>query len=348
MIEVNKRYKIGIDISGGDFAPSEIFKGVVLAKKEFCLDIVLIGSQGEIIKEAEKEKVDLSNFEIVDAPEKIGMNDEGAMSVRRKKQSSIVIGAKLLKERKIDAFVSCGNTGAVVSAASIMVGLIEGVERPGIAVLLPNFKGVSLVIDVGANINPKPLHLLQYGIMATLYYEVVFNKHSPTVGLLNIGEEESKGSEFIKIAHRLFSSSSLNFIGNVEAKEVFSGTCDCIVCDGLVGNIALKVSEGVAEMTAKFLIDAIKKDFLGKLGILFIKKSLNKLRRFTDYAEYGGAPLLGVNGVVIIGHGRSSRYAVKNAIKVATQELNRQLIDTIRDKLNEICQDNRVRQVLTS
>ncbi len=340
------RYKVGIDISGGDFAPSEIFKGAVLAKKELSLNIVLIGSREEIIREAEKEKVDLNNFEIVDAPQKIDMNDEPAMSIRRKKQSSIVVGAALLKDKKIDAFVSCGNTGAVVSAATIKVGLIEGVERPGIGILLPNLKGTSLIIDVGANINPKPFHLLQYGVMASLYYETVFNKPNPTIGLLNIGEEESKGSDFIKTAHKLFSASSLNFIGNVEAKEVFSGKCDCVVCDGLVGNIALKVSEGVAEMTAKFLVEAIKKDPLAKLGVFLIKKSLRKFKKTIDYAEYGGAPLLGVNGVVIIGHGRSSSYAVKNAAKVAAQELSRNLLANIRGRLNEICQDSRVREVL--
>ncbi len=345
---MSRKYRIGIDISGGDRAPSEIFKGAVMAAREFPHDIILIGAQDEIIEEAEKEKVNLKDFQVVDAPEKIEMDDKAAMSIRRKKKSSIVIGNSLLKDKKIDAFVSCGNTGAVVSAATIMIGLIEGVERPGIAVLFPTLKGFSLVIDVGANISPKPLHLLHYGVMASLYYELVFNKSDPTTGLLNIGEEESKGSGFIKVAHKLFSASSLNFVGNIEAKHIFSGDCDCIVCDGMAGNIALKVSEGMAEMIGKFITDAAHKDFLTKIGGILIRHGMKEFERISNYAEYGGAPLLGINGVVIIGHGRSSGYAVKNAIRVAIQELSRDLIGSMKGKLNEVCKDSRVRKVLAA
>jgi len=341
-------YKIGIDISGGDFAPHESFKGAVLANKELAQKIVLIGIEEEIEREAEKEKIDLENFEVIDAPEKISMDEVGAMSIRRKRKSSIAIGLNLLKERKIDAFVSCGNTAAVVSAASLILGVIEGAERPGISVLIPTAKDISLVIDVGANINPKPLHLLQYGIMASLYYSLVFNKENPTVGLLNIGEEESKGPDFMRIVHKLFSSSPLNFIGNLEAKDIFSGRCDCVVSDGFVGNVALKVSEGLAEVIGKFLIDAIRKDLLGKIGLFLVRRSMRRFKRVIDYAEYGGAPLLGVNGVVIIGHGRSSSYAIKNAVKVAIQELQRDLIGRIKERLDEICKDSRVRQILTT
>jgi glycerol-3-phosphate acyltransferase PlsX len=204
------------------------------------------------------------------------------------------------------------------------------------------------VIDVGANIGPKPLHLLQYGIMASVYYSLVFNKENPTVGLLNIGEEESKGPEFVKHVHKIFSLSPLNFIGYIEAKDIFSGKCNCIVCDGFIGNIALKVSEGFAEFMGKSLLETIKKDRLGRLGLFLIKKSLKKFKKITDYAEYGGAPLLGVDGIVIIGHGRSNAYAVKNAIKVAIQELNRDLNIQIKRRVNEVCQDSRIRQILTS
>jgi len=342
------KFRIGIDISGGDFAPSQIFKGAVAAKNELCQDIVLIGCREEIAQEAAREKVDLGNFEVIDAPQKIGMEDEAAKSIRRKKKSSIVVGNNLLKNKEIDAFVSCGNTGAVVSAATLMVRLIEGVERPGIAVLIPAVEGVSLVIDMGANINPKPFHLLQYGIMASLYYEAVVGKKNPTVGLLNIGEEESKGSEFMKTVHKLFASSTLNFTGNVEAKDIFSGRCNCVVCDGLAGNIALKVSEGLMQMLGKSIAEIVKKDFMAKLGILFMRRSLRHLKARLDYAEYGGAPLLGVDGVVIIGHGRSSAYALKNAVKAAVQELNRDLINNIKGRLHEVCQDSRVREILAA
>ncbi|MFH1768183.1 MAG: phosphate acyltransferase PlsX [Candidatus Omnitrophota bacterium] len=341
-------YRIGLDISGGDHAPGEIFKGAFLAKRESDADIVLIGSREEIALEAEKEKINLNDFTVVDAPEKIGMDEQAAMSIRKKKNSSIVVGVNLLKERKIDAFVSCGNTGAVVSAATLKVGLIEGVERPGIAILFPTKKGVSLLIDVGANINPKPLHLLQYGVMASLYYSLVFDTDSAAVGLLNIGEEETKGPDFMKSVHKLFTASSLNFIGNLEAKHIFAGRCECIVCDGFVGNIVLKVSEGLVEMIGKFLIDAVKKDILGRLGFLLMRNSLKRFKRVVDYAEYGGAPLLGVDGVVIIGHGRSSSYAVKNAVKVALQELKRDLIGSIKGKLDEECKQSRVDEILSA
>ncbi len=340
------KFRIGIDISGGDFAPREILKGAFLAKKEFNHDIILIGPRDEISKEARRERVSLKDFEVIDAPEKITMDEQAAMSIRRKKNSSIVVGAEVLKEKKIDAFVSCGNTGAVVTATTLKAGLIEGVERPGIAVLFPTLKEISMLIDVGANINPKPLHLLQHGVMASLYYSVVFDKENPTVGLLNIGEEETKGSDFVKLVHKLFAASSLNFIGNLEAKDIFSGRCDCIVCDGFVGNVALKVTEGLADMTGKFLKGALGKDFLGKIGYLFMRRSLKKFKKSIDYAEHGGAPLLGVNGVVIIGHGRSSAYPVKNAVRVAIQELKRDLIGNIKGKIDAVCKGSEIQEIL--
>lgn len=340
------KYKIGIDVSGGDNAPAEIFKGAVLAKKEYDEDIVLIGVKEEIEEQARKNKIDLGQFEVIHAPEKIAMGESPANAVRRKRNSSINIGTNLLKEKKIDAFVSCGNTGAAVAASTLMLGLIEGAERPGIGVMIPNQAGVSLVVDVGANVEPKPAHLFQYGIMASVYYELVLNKQNPTVGLLNIGEEESKGSDFLKQVHKLFSASPLNFTGNIEAKYLFSGKCDCIICDGFVGNVALKVTEGCAEAMGKFLFEIIMKDPLGLLGLFLIKKSLRKFKRILDYAEYGGAPLLGVNGVVIIGHGRSNAFAVKNAIKVGIQELKRDLTEQIKCKIKEIYQNEQVKQLL--
>jgi glycerol-3-phosphate acyltransferase PlsX len=342
------KYRVGVDISGGDFAPGEIFKGALLASKEGYAQVVLIGDRNEILDEAKKEKADVSACEIVDAPEKIAMDEQAALSIRRKRKSSIVIGTKLLEEKTIDAFVSCGNTGAMVAGATLELGLIEGVERPGIGVLLPTAKGVTLLIDVGANVSAKPLHLLQYGLMASIYYGQVFNVNDPTVGLLNIGEEETKGSEFAKTVHKLFASSHLNFIGNLEAKQIFSGICNCVVCDGFVGNIALKVSEGLGETISAFIIDAIKSDPLGKIGFLLARRSLRKFKQVIDYAEYGGAPLLGVNGVVIIGHGRSSAYAVKNAVRAAVSELQRDIIGKIRGRLDEICKDSGIGKILAA
>jgi glycerol-3-phosphate acyltransferase PlsX len=341
------KYKIGLDVSGGDKAPGEVIKGALRAKEELGEDIVLIGVKEEIEQGIDREGGRIEDFTVVDAAEKIGMAEAPAISVRRKRNSSIVVGANLLKEKKIDAFVSCGNTGAVVCAVTLTLRLIEGVERPGIALLIPTKKGVSLIVDVGANIGPKPLHLLQYGVMASVYYNQVLNKENPTIGLLNIGEEASKGSEFMKGVHKLFSVVPLNFIGNVEAKDMFSGKCDCIVCDGFVGNIALKVTESCVDVMGRFLMDAIKENPLGKIGLFLLQKSFRRFKSRFDYAEYGGAPLLGVDGIVIIGHGRSSSLAVKNAVKVAVKELKRDLNSRIKRSVNEICQDSGVRQVLT-
>lgn len=334
-------YKIGLDVSGGDYAPEEIIKGAICAKNELPEhQIVLFGVKKEIEDCFSKQKVSVRDFSIIDAPEKIDMAESPAVSVRRKRNSSITRGVRGLKDKSIDAFVSCGNTGAVVCAATMILGVIKGVERPGIALMIPTKKGVSLIIDVGANVGPKPLHLLQYGAMASVYYQLVLNKKNPTVGLLNIGEEASKGSEFLKNVHRVFSSSSINFIGNLEAKQMFSGNCDCIVCDGFVGNIALKVSESCADVMTVFLKESIREDFFARIGAIFMKNSFKKFKKRIDYAEYGGAPLLGVDGIVIIGHGRSNYLAVKNALGVAVEELSRGLNLEIQRRVNEICQNS--------
>ncbi|MBN2483408.1 MAG: phosphate acyltransferase PlsX [Candidatus Omnitrophica bacterium] len=341
-------YKIGLDVSGGDCAPLEPLKGAELARGELDASIVLLGMKEEIARGAQEANIDLSHFEIVEAEEKIEMAESPAYSVRRKKRSSIVIASNMIKNRQIDAFVSCGNTGAVVCASSLLIRLIEGVERPGIGILLPTLKGVCLLIDAGANIEPKPLHLFQYGIMASLYYSSILGKKEPVVGLLNIGEEESKGPDFMKTTHRLFSQSTLNFAGNIEPKSIFSGDCDCVICDGYVGNVVLKLSEGLADAMGKFLALNIKNDPLGKVGALLMRSSLQKFKKSTDYAEYGGAPLLGIDGVVIIGHGRSHAYAIKNALKVAQEELKRDLNARIKGRIDEVSKDSRIREILAA
>lgn len=341
------KYKIGLDISGGDFAPEQVFNGALLARKEFADELVLIGVQEEIEGQIRKHNLDIKDFTIVHAPEKIGMGEPPATSVRKKKNSSIAIGMNLLREKKIDAFVSCGNTGAAVCGATLQVGLMEGVERPGIALVIPTKKGISLIIDVGANIDPKPIHLFQYGIMASVYSQMVLGKENPSIGLLNIGEEECKGPDYVRAVHKLFSATGVNFTGNLEAKDIFSGKCDCIVCDGFVGNVALKVSEGVAETMGKFLLDEIKRDFIGKIGLLLILKSLKRVKRLMDYSEYGGALLLGVDGIVIIGHGRSNAMAVKNAVKVAIQELKHNVNSEIKNSIDKTSNDPKVKQMLS-
>ena len=330
------RIKVALDAMGGDNAPLEVIKGAYLASLEFKnIETILVGKK-DIIRGIIDEKYKGFNPDIVDAPEEILMNDSPALSVRRKKNSSIVVGLELVKNGQAQAFVSCGNTGAMVCGSIIYLGLINKVERPGIALVFPTLKGSSLMIDVGANIDPKPKHLIQYALMAQVYSRDVLAKVNPSVALLNIGEEETKGTGFLRDTVALLKEKIPNFIGNIEPKDIFLGNCDCIVCDGLAGNITLKVSEGFAEAVGHFIVSSVKKDFLGLLGLLLIKRSLKKFGKILDYTEYGGAPLLGVNGVVIIGHGRSNAKAVKNAIRAAGCELEKDLNKEIEERVNEI------------
>jgi len=329
--------RIVVDAMGGDHGPVVIIDGALAAVKEYNTDIVLVGDEAKIKACLSKAKYQGDKVSVVHADEVIGMHESPATSVRRKRNSSIVVGINMVKEGKGDAFFSAGNTGAVVSAATLSLRLLPGIERPGIAIITPTLKGIALIIDVGANIDAKPLHLLQYGYMGCAYLEGVFHKQNCSVGLLNVGEEESKGTDFIKEAYELISKSNLNFIGNVEGKAMFSGVCDVIVCDGFVGNVALKVTEGTAEAIQVFLKrHLLKTNILGKLGLFLLKKTFSNFKKELDYAEYGGAPLLGVDGVVIIGHGRSNARAIKNAIRVAGEEVenkvNQKIIEAITPK----------------
>jgi glycerol-3-phosphate acyltransferase PlsX len=339
-------YRIGLDVSGGDKAPREIIKGALLAKKNLKERIVLIGVVSEIESELKANGASLNDFDIVEAKDKIDMGEAPAMAVRRKRQSSIVVGANMLRDKKIDAFVSCGNTGAMVCASTLAVGLMDGVDRPGIGIVVPTQKGPAMIIDVGANVDPKPLHLFQYGIMASVYYELVLGKKNPTVGVLNIGEEDGKGVDFLKNAHKMFGASSLNFIGNLEAKQLFRGDCDCVVADGFAGNIALKVTESCAEFFGKSLLKAMKSSIFGTIGLFFAQGSLRKFKKMLSYSEYGGAPLLGVNGVVIIAHGSSDAIAVKNALRVAAEELENNVINEIQKKVISVCAQDSLKELL--
>lgn len=327
--------KIIVDAMGGDYAPNVVIEGAVDAAKEFNMEIGLVGDEARIKPLLSKAKYLGDRISLHPAEEVIEMHEPPAASVRKKRNSSIVVGINLVKQGQGDAFFSAGNTGAVVCAATLGLGLLEGVERPGIAIVTPTLKGISLIVDVGANIDAKPLHLLQYGIMGSAYFQNIFNKQNPTVGLLNVGEEESKGTDFVKETYELLSQSKLNFVGNVEGKALFSGKCDVIVCDGFVGNVALKVTEGTAEAIQVFLKrHLLKANFLGKIGILLLKNTFKQFKKELNYAEYGGAPLLGVNGVAIIGHGRSTARAIKNAIHVAGEEVERGVNQKILEAIN--------------
>ena len=325
--------KIIVDAMGGDYAPAVVVKGAIAAVKEYNVEVVLVGGEARIKSLLKENRYYGDKISIYPAQEVIEMSEPAAASVRRKRNSSIVVGVNLVKQGTGGAFFSAGNTGAVVCAATLGLGLLPGIERPGIAVVTPTLKGISLIIDVGANIDPKPSQLLQYGIMADVYCRYILNRPNPSVGILNIGEEDVKGTDFIKETYELLEKSSLNFIGNVEGRDLFSGKCDIIICDGFIGNIALKVSESATEAMQVFLKRHLLSNPLGKLGLLLLKTSFSRFKKELDYAEYGGAPLLGVNGVVIIGHGRSNVKAIKNAIRVAKEEVERKFNEYILEAI---------------
>jgi glycerol-3-phosphate acyltransferase PlsX len=328
--------RIAVDAMGGDLAPRATVEGAIQAVKEYGVNIILVGKKELIESELQGLNFKSDGVSIEGASEVIEMDESGASSIRKKRDSSIVKAIDLVKQNKADAIVSAGNTGAVVCAATLNLGLLPEIERPGIAIIAPTIRGISLLVDVGANINPKPKHLQQYAIMADAYLRTVLNKKNPRIGLLNVGEEETKGTEFVKETYSLLESANLNFIGNVEGKDIFSGKCDCVVCDGFVGNVALKISEGIAEIIMEFLKKELINNFWSKLGAFLMKTSFSRFKKNMDYAEYGGALLLGINGIVIIGHGRSNAKAIKNAIRVAKEELERKVNERIIEEIKAV------------
>lgn len=325
--------KIVLDGMGGDHAPAATVEGAVLAAREFGSKVIIVGIKEELERELAKYGSHFPNITIHHASETIDMEDSPAVSVRKKKDSSVNVAAKLVKEDIAQAMVSAGNTGAVVCATTLYLKLLKGIERPGIAVVAPTLKGISLTIDVGANIDPKPIHLFQYGIMGDVYSRTILRKPCPSVGLLNIGQEASKGTDFLKKTFSLFSQSKLNFIGNIEGRDLFNGRCDVIVCDGFVGNVVLKVSESLAESLAALLKRSLGESFITRIGALFSKSALQAMKKEMDYTEYGGAPLLGIDGICIICHGASTAKAIKNAIRVAGEfvqhKVNQHIVDSI-------------------
>ncbi len=327
--------RIGVDGMGGDHAPSVVVKGVIDAAREYNLDIAIVGPEDILRKEFAKYKNVPKNIEIIHASEVIGMDELPVMSVRKKKDSSLNVLVNLAKEGKVDAIFSAGNTGAMVCASTLGLRLLEGVERPGIAIIFRGLHGTSMIADVGANIAPKPTHLVQYAIMCDAYSRYILHKQNPSIGLLNVGEEETKGTEFVKETHQLLSSSKLNFIGNVEGRHIFDAKVDIIICDGFIGNAVLKVSEGIAENLVTLLKKEFNKNIMRRLMGLLCIPVFKALKKDLDYSEYGGAPLLGVDGICIIGHGRSNAKAIKNAVRVANefaaQQVNQHIVESIRN-----------------
>jgi len=328
--------RIAVDGMGGDFAPSAAVEGAVQAANIFNFEVVIVGQEHLIKKELKKHKVTRGKLFIQHASEVVDMEDSPVVAVKKKKNSSIAVCLDLLKQKEVSAIVSAGNTGAAVAASSLKLGCLEGITRPGIVISMPTVHGVSAVMDVGANIDPRPDHLYQYAIMSDIFARAILKKKRPTIGLLNIGEEESKGTELMKETYKLLRDSDLNFIGNIEGRDIFSGKSDCIICDGFVGNIVLKVIESIAETTIQILKRELKKNIITRMGGLFLKAALTSWKEESDASEFGGAQLLGVDGTVFIAHGGSNSHAIKNAVNAAAQavnfEINAHIVDEIGKK----------------
>ena len=330
--------KIALDAMGGDFAPREIVLGAVRAarKTKSELAIVLVGDEKKIREELKSEKGwENLPISIHHAGEVISMNEHPAEAIRQKKDASVVVATRLVKDGECDAVLSAGSTGAAVTAAQLILKRIKGVSRPAIATPMPTPMGVTLLLDSGANVDSKPEHLLQSALMGSIYAEHVLGKNTPRVGLLNIGEEETKGNEQAKETYQLLKQiSTINFVGNAEGRDIPKGNFDVVVCDGFVGNVVLKFAEGMAVTFFELIREAIMNGgVFAKMGALLLRPTLRKLGKRLDVDEYGGAPLLGVNGCCIISHGSSNAKSIENAIKAAGDYVHRDVLAHIQNAL---------------
>jgi phosphate acyltransferase len=311
---------IAVDAMGGDHAPRPEVEGAVHAARELGVRILLTGIVPEVKKELAKHAHRGLSIEIVPASEVITMDDSPSQAFRKKKDSSAHVATKLVRSGQADGLVSAGNTGAVMAVARFGLGTLPSVDRPALAAPFPTSRGgTAVLLDVGANVDSKPAHLVQFAVMGEIYYRAIFGTRRPSVALLSIGEEESKGNELTREAFSRLKASSLSFIGNIEGRDIFNGSADVIVCDGFIGNIALKISEGVAQHIAAVLKESLQGTISSKVGYVLSRKAYKNFRKKIDYSEYGGAPLLGVKGVTVIGHGSSNPLAIKNAVRVATE-----------------------------
>jgi len=322
--------RIALDAMGGDHAPSEIIRGAVIATKENSkIEVILVGRENDIKKELRHYK-NTKNISIINATEVIETSESPVQAIKQKKDSSIVKGVSLVKEGKADAFVSAGNTGALMASSLFGLGRIPGIERPAIASIFPSKKGKVLLIDMGANVDCKPKHLVQFAKMGSVYSEHVLQVKNPRIGLVNIGEEPEKGNEQTTSTYLLLKEEkNINFVGMVESKEIFAGKIDIFVCDGFIGNLILKFGESIATFIFEMLANEIKTHPLATFASLFLIPTLLRLKKKVDYDEFGGAAFLGINGVVVKAHGRAKAKAIKNAIRVAAESVEGNIVGYI-------------------
>jgi len=323
---------VAVDAMGGDYGPRVVVEGALSAAREWDIEVLLVGVEELIKKEFDRLNHSKAKVTIVNASEYIGMG-EGIWSLRRKKKTSIQVGTQLVKANEAQAFVSTGNTAAVVYISNKILGALAGVERPGLSLLVPTLRGLTLLIDVGANVNCTPNHLMQFAVMGRIFMENVLGLKDPRIGLMSVGEEETKGNDLTRQVSKKLTASSLNFIGNIEGKDIYSGNADVIVSDGFTGNVALKTSEGMIDTLLRMARTEIMGNLFAKIGYMLMKRNLKKLYKRIDYSEYGGAHLLGLKGVCIIGHGRSNPVAVKNAVKLARDYVTNRVQEKIEKEI---------------
>ncbi len=325
---------IALDAMGSDQGADELVAGAVMAVRQSGLRVTVVGDQQQLVVALARQNAS-DEVEVAAASQVVTMDDSPFDAIRKKKDSSMVVAFDMFKQGQVDAVVSAGNSGAVMVAAIRSLGRLPNVSRPGIAGVFPTLQDPVVMMDVGANVDCRPRHLFQFAVMASAFSSVMFGIERPRVGILSIGEEGAKGNQLVKRTREILASSNLNFVGNVEGQDTFQGNVDVIVCDGFVGNVCLKLSEGLAEAIMSMLGDEIGQSAKAKLGYFLARDAFSNFRKRVDYAEYGGAPLLGLNGTGIICHGRSNRTAIKNAIQVANNlvanKVNSQILDMLKE-----------------
>lgn len=326
--------KIIVDGMGGDNAPVEIVKGVVDAVNDFNIDVILVGKEDVLRRELSKYKYPKDKIEILNADDVISNDEDPALAIRRKKDSSLVVGLKALTEGMGDGFISAGSTGALLAGGLFIVKRIAGIERAALTTIYPTSKGISLLVDAGANVDCKPEYLKQFGVMGSIYMENVMGKNNPKVGLVNIGVEESKGNQLSKESYGLLKDSNINFIGNIEGRDIPAGKADVIVADGFVGNVVLKLTEGMAISIFDLLKLAFFENTKSKIGAFLLKPQLKNIKKKMDYREYGGAPLLGTKQPIVKAHGSSDALAIRNGIKQLMNFIEKDIIKIIEKNMN--------------
>lgn len=332
----NSKCRIVVDAMGGDYAPQNAVLGAIAAYNDYKdFDLILIGKKDEIISVIKSNNLFFDEKNIVNADEVIEMGDSPTSALKSKQNSSIVIGAKLVKENKADAFVSAGNTGAVAAAGTLIIGRLDGVERPTIGTYIPNLSGITTVFDVGAFVDSKPQHLLGYAKLANVYIKELYAINSPTIGLLSVGEENEKGNKLTKETFELLKNSNLNFSGNIEGGDILTGKVNIVICDGFVGNILLKFGESFLRILKPMLKKTADASLVDKIKIGISKNSIKKTFKVFDPNDYGGIPLLGIKGIVIIGHGSSTITGIKNMVLRAREMHHKDLIKKLENSINQ-------------